>query len=286
VKIEGSKYIDMHVHFFPPNLFNAIWTFFEKPDENGKPQGWNVRYKLPTRQLVQVLDEERVIGYTTFAYAHKKGVATYINDWLVKFSLNHKKALPFGCIWPGDNDKFEYVSELFSQHDFFGIKIQPLVQNFYPSDSRLDKVYKLIVDEGKWLVIHAGTAPYANKYVGYDNFLKLMKKYPNMNVIVAHLGTYEHEKFLKLLDSYENLYLDTAMVYVPEELFNRWSRNITLPSPEDLLHYQDRILYGSDFPNIPYEYKKSIEGLLDLGLTRNFYEDIFYNNANRLFNLF
>ena len=100
------------------------------------------------------------------------------------------------------------------------------------------------------------------------------------------MGAYEFKRFFGLLDKYENIYLDTAMVYIPRNIFEKWRKNIELPKPEVLLSYQDRILYGSDFPNIPYEYERSTKELFELGMPRSFYEDIFYNNAKKLFNIY
>jgi len=144
-------------------------------------------------------------------------------------------------------------------------------------------IYKIVVDRGKWITFHVGTAPYHNQYVGYKNFIKFIEKYPNINVIVAHLGIYETHKFFNLLNKYNNLYLDTAMVYLPKAFTKKWIENIELPSEEELLSYEDRILFGSDFPNISYEYASSAEGLLNLNLPKSFYEKVFYENAKRIF---
>jgi len=198
---------------------------------------------------------------------------------------NYKNAIPFGCVWPEDKNKFDYISKIFDEYNFFGIKVQPLVQNFYPNDERMHDIYKIIVDRGKWYTIHAGTAPYSNKYLGYDTFIKLIENFPNMHIIVAHLGTYEYTKFFNLLDKYENLYLDTAMVYVPNYIFEKWNKKPELPKPEELLSYQDRILFGSDFPNIPFDYELSTQNLFELNLPKSFYNKIFYNNAKKLFNI-
>ncbi|MFX1532036.1 MAG: amidohydrolase family protein, partial [Promethearchaeota archaeon] len=98
------------------------------------------------------------------------------------------------------------------------------------------------------------------------------------------MGAFEYKKFLKLLDKYENLYLDTTMIYIPDNIFPE--RESKRPTSEDLLSYQDRILFGSDFPNIPYEYNLATKGLLSLNLPKSFYENVFFNNAKRLFKLF
>jgi len=280
---EDFDFIDAHCHFFPPQIFKAIWDFFEKTDGTGNLQGWPINYKQSPEELVQFLENHNVKAFTTYNYAHKKGVADYINEWVYEFCSKYKKAIPFGCVWPEDKDRVEYIQKIFDNYDFYGIKIQCLVQNFYLDDKRMYEIYDLILDRGKWLCVHIGTAPYKNEYVGYRYFIKFLEKYPNMKIIVPHMGAFEYKKFLKLLDKYENLYLDTTMIYIPDNIFPE--RKAKRPKPDDLTSYQDRILYGSDFPNIPYEYNLSTKGLLSLNLPKTFYENIFFNNAKRLFNL-
>ncbi len=280
---EDFRYIDAHCHFFPPQIFQAIWDFFEKTDENGNIQGWSINYKLSTKELVSLLETHNVKAFTTYNYAHKQGVANYINDWVNQFCKKYKNAIPFGCVWPGDKDRIEYTRKNLDDYNFFGIKIQPLVQEFYPNDERMYEIYDLILDRGKWICFHAGTAPYRNKYVGYKNFIKFLEKYPDINVIVAHMGAFEYKEFLALLDKHENLYLDTAVIFIPDNVFPE--RKVKRTTPVELTSYQDRILFGSDFPNIPFEYQQSTKGLLELDLSKKFYENIFFNNAKRLFNI-
>lgn len=279
------RYIDLHTHFFPPEIFKAIWNFFELPNKKGKPRGWPIKYKYSTEKLVKILESQNVEKFSTFNYAHKAGVADFINEWTNQFVKEFKNALAFGCVSPEDEDRVEYISKIFDIYNFYGIKLQLLVQNFYPYDERMFEVYDIILDRGKWITFHVGTAPYSNRYVGYKSFTRFIEKYPNMNVIIAHLGTYEFEKFFGILDEYDNIFLDTAMVYIDLDLFQKWKKKIKLPKPELLLSYEDRLFYGSDFPNIPYDYEFSTKGLLELDLPKKFYENIFYNNAKRIFKL-
>lgn len=282
---QDFNYIDSHVHFFPPKLFKAIWDFFEKPDDDGNPRGWSIKYKLEIGDLVEFLKSEKVISFTTYNYAHKKGISEQINEWTYQFCKSNPEAIAFGCVWPGDDKKLEYVQKIIDTYNFQGLKLQLLVQDFYPLDERMFEIYNFILDKGKWINMHCGTAPYSNKFVGFKHFTKFIEKFPDINIIVAHFGAYEHEKFFKLMDKHENLYLDTAMVFIPFKLFEKWNRDIDYPDRELLISYQDRILYGSDFPNIPYDYEVSTKGLLDLDLDKRIYEKIFSENARKIFNI-
>jgi predicted TIM-barrel fold metal-dependent hydrolase len=274
-------YFDVHTHFFPPQIFDAIWDFFEQRDEKDRITGWPVNYKLSTDELVDVLNSKNVKYFTTHNYAHKAGIAIYINEWTNEFAKTNNIVIPFGCVWPDDSNRFDYIEKIFDEYNFYGIKIQPLVQKFHLDDERMYKIYDFILDRGKWLMVHIGTAPYRNEYVGYDNFMNFMEKYPDIKVIVAHMGAFEYNKFLKLLDKHQNLYLDTAMIYIPNNIFPE--RGPKRPKPNDLVSYQDRILFGSDFPNIPYEYENATKGLLQFDLSKSFYHNIFFKNAKRIF---
>jgi predicted TIM-barrel fold metal-dependent hydrolase len=280
-KHEDFKFIDMHTHFFPPNIFKAIWNYFETYSHTGIKSLWKIGYKLSTEDLVNFLKNQNVEAFTTYNYAHKEGIADYINEWTYNFVRSNRNAIPFGCVWPEDVGRLEYIRKIFDDYDFFGIKIQPLVQNFYPNDARMHEIYDLILDRGKWICFHAGTAPYPNKYVGYANFKKFIDKYPDIHVIVAHMGAFEYKEFLFLAEKHENLYLDTTMIYIPDNIFPE--RKVKRPKPEDLIVFQDKIFFGSDFPNIPYEYRRSTKGLLELNLPKTFYKKIFYENAKRIF---
>ena len=52
------EYIDCHTHFFPPQIFKAIWDYFERPDENVHIRGWPINYKRSTDELVKFLESK------------------------------------------------------------------------------------------------------------------------------------------------------------------------------------------------------------------------------------
>ena len=52
---------------------------------------------------------------------------------------------------------------------------------------------------------------------------------------------------------------------------------------EEINELSDRILFGSDFPNIPYQYENSIQGWLQREMEPSFYEKLFFRNAELLF---
>ena len=52
-----------------------------------------------------------------------------------------------------------------------------------------------------------------------------------------------------------------------------------------MIEFQDRVVFGSDFPNIPYRFESAIQAILDLRLGRALEEKLFSTNAARLMDL-
>ena len=105
----------------------------------------------------------------------------------------------------------------------------------------------------------------------------MMRRFPTLKVIVAHAGADEFEAFFDLCASYEGVFVDTAMVF-----------NNFLGGPPPIarvLEFQDRVLFGSDFPNIPYTIESGIRAILDLRLGRTLEDKLLCTNAARLLRL-
>ena len=89
--LNDFEYIDSHCHFFPPQIFKSIWNYFELPDKEGNPQGWHIKYKLPTEDLITILKSHNIKHFTTLNYAHKPSIAEYINDWTFNFVKKYQQ---------------------------------------------------------------------------------------------------------------------------------------------------------------------------------------------------
>ena len=273
----------MHTHFFPEPLFASIWEYFAA-------RSWKIRYKGSTDELARTLLDFGVDRFTTYNYAHKAGMAADLNDWTEAFARRHPGAIPFATVHPGDEGNARMLETLFDQRGFVGIKLQPLVSDFYPDDERMTDVYRAVCERGRILAIHAGTAPVANRYVGAGHFEPVMEAFPRMKVIVAHMGAFESERFFAMARRYPNLYLDTSVNFIDPSVMSELVRRGEFPPLElpvgfdhdALLELSDRILFGSDFPNIPYAYNDCVDSILALGLGGEFERAVFFENARRL----
>jgi hypothetical protein len=104
---------------------------------------------------------------------------------------------------------------------------------------------------------------------------KVLRRYPELKIIVPHLGFDESDRFYSLLEGHPTLYLDTTMM-----LANFFDAPV---NGEKLIRYADRILYGSDYPHIPYSMEREVRGILEMDLGEDVTRKIFYVNATKLF---
>jgi hypothetical protein len=268
----GYPLIDVHTHLMPERLFSAVRRYF-------RAHLWHPRYDGPTEELVQILLDMGVQRFVFSAYAHKADMSRSLNYWIANVqSTFAPHGIGFGTFHPDDAEALpELTHEAFDKLRLSGAKLHPQVGRFGVDDPRLDPVYATAQDRGAVLLIHAGRLPEENEHVGARAFARMMRRFPRLKVIVAHAGADEFDAFFNLCGLYEGVYLDTAMV------FNRFLGG---PPPiQRILEFQDRVLYGSDFPNIPYAVESGVQAILDLRLGRALEEKLLCTNAARLLGL-
>jgi hypothetical protein len=108
----------------------------------------------------------------------------------------------------------------------------------------------------------------------------VLTAFPRLRLIVAHMGLPEYADFLDLADRYDGVHLDTTMAFTDfTEDFLPFPQR-ALPRLADL---GDRILLGTDFPNIPYPYLHQLRALERLGLGPDWLRAVCHDNAARLF---
>ena len=109
---------------------------------------------------------------------------------------------------------------------------------------------------------------------------RVLRRWPGLALVVAHLGAPEYAEFLALAEAYERVHLDTTMAFTGffEEMA-AYPRHL-LPRLADL---RDKVLLGSDFPSIPYSYLHQLESLERLGLGESWLRAVCWENGARLF---
>lgn len=272
---EGEEVIDAHVHLFPPRVYEALWRWFEA-------HAWPIRYRLYAEETIRFLLERGVRRIVGLHYAHVPDMARTLNRYAAEIASAHPEVWALGTVLPGEPDAEATVKEALGPLGLRGLKLHCHVQKVAPDDPRLDPIYRLAAEAGRPVVIHSGREPASAAY-GFDAHRLLsvramrsvLERHPTLTVVVPHLGADEIEAYAELLGEFEGLWLDTTMMlagYFPQR-------------PDDglLAKWGHRMLYGSDFPNLPYAWDRELRRLEAVHLPPETRKALLSGNARRLF---
>ncbi len=281
---EGSKVpsglpfiIDAHVHVFPRSIFSAIWQWF---DENA----WHIRYQMTSSQVFEFLLSHGIKHIIAFQYAHKPGVAAKLNHYMAEKCRQYRNQVTgMATVFPGENNAEKILQDAF-ESGLGGLKLHAHVQCFDMNSEPMNRLYECCRINKKPAVMHVGREPKSTAYrcdpyqlCSADRLELILKDFPDLNICVPHLGFDELLAYRKMIEKYDNLWLDTTMIladYFPlEEEIN-------------LGHYRsDRVMYGSDFPNIPYAWDRELNKLNAAKISCDALGQILNKNAIDFFNL-
>jgi predicted TIM-barrel fold metal-dependent hydrolase len=269
--------VDSHVHIFPEGIFKAIWDWFDK-------YGWPIRYRLTSPDVLNYLLSRGVGHIVALQYAHKSGTARKLNSYMAEICQEFpNKVTGMATVFPGEKESESILKEAFKM-GLKGVKLHAHVQCFNMNSEDMDIIYNLCSSEGKPIVMHVGREPNSPAYKCDPYMLcnakkleKVIMNYPKLKICVPHLGVDEFLPYKQLIEKYDNLWLDTSMAladYLP----------IRNPIKLDDMRL-NRIMYGSDFPNIPYAWDREIKWFKERNFSYESIERILRKNAFDFFNI-
>ncbi|MGW7311759.1 amidohydrolase family protein [Streptomyces sp. NPDC054865] len=271
--------VDVHTHFMPERVLDKVWEYF---DAAGPLTGvdWPITYRHEEEQRIALLREFGVRAFTAMLYPHKPGMAAWLNAWAVGFAARTPDCLHTATFFPEEGVAAYVRRALDAGARVFKAHLQ--VGGYDPNDDRLEPVWGLLAEAGTPIVIHCGSGPVPGKHTGPEPIARLLARHPRLPLVVAHMGMPEYADFLDLADRYPEVRLDTTMA------FTDFSEQFSGFPPGDLgrlADLGDRILLGTDFPNIPYPYEHQLEALERLGLGDDWLRAVCHDNGARLFRL-
>ena len=230
---------------------------------------------MSAAERVALLREFGVRHFPTLPYAHKPGIATFLNEWAAQFKRDVPESLWSATFYP-EAEAASYVEQALADGvEIFKVHVQ--VGEFWLDDPLLDPVWAQLASSRTPIVIHAGSGPVGNEHTGPDPLRRILERWPGLSVIVAHLGTPEYQPFFDLAERFENVRLDTTMVFT--DFWEPFDQRL-LPRVASL---KDKILFGSDCPTIPYPYAHAVESITRLGLDTAWQRAVLWENGARLF---
>jgi len=158
----------------------------------------------------------------------------------------------------GRKNQIEEFEKYKDTKGFIGVKAHPFWHHFTPVE--LAPVAERLAKTGKPLLIHAG-------FGEEGNFDALLKRVPDLKLILAHAGFPEYADTWKKIKPLENVYMDISQTTYTSERTTRRAYELFGP---------DRLFFGTDGPtgfhghDHQYDYgfiKRRIEGIFpDAGI--------------------
>lgn len=256
--------IDVHTHIFPDDL--ALKTVPKLAEIAG------IHHAIDGRcsSLLRSMDEANIDVSWLQPVATKPTQIPAILDFLE--NLRSDRLVTFGPVHP-ECENFPMLVEELSQRGFPGVKIHPEYHKAGPNDERYYPMYEALQDRRMIVLFHAGYdigIPTLNS--APKDFIQLRERFPQLILILAHMGGFEQwDDVLNTLAG-SDFYLDTSysLGHFPDEDFVALVRN----------HGINRILFGTDSPWA--DQKKDIDYLKTLPFTSDELEAILGDNANNL----
>jgi hypothetical protein len=244
--------VDAHVHFLPERMMRKVWAYFDKATSH-YGVAWPIYYRTPESERLATLRKLGVVGFAPLVYPHKTGMARWLTEWAAGFATTNPEAVPTATLYP-EPDVADYLGAAVEAGARV-VKVHVQVGAFDPRDPLLRPAWGLLADAGVPVVVHCGHGPIPGAFTGLDVFGEVLAEHPRLPVVLAHAGMPDFDGALDLVHRHERVYVDTTMVGTAFS-----TRMSPLPPdwPARLAEVADRVVFGSDFPNIPYPYAEQV----------------------------
>lgn len=268
--------VDAHVHVFPDALMAAVRRWFDR-------HGWPVRYRFTSAELTAFLLARGVDHLVLLHYAHRPGMAEELNRYLAELCADNPRLTGLATVFPGEPDAAGVLRRGLDM-GLAGVKLHQHVQCFDPGGVELREVARVCAERGVPLVAHLGREPKSPAYAcdphrdcAAAKTEALLRAVPDLRLCVPHLGADEFLAYARLAEQFDTLWLDTTM------MLSGYFPGLT---PPPLEHFRaDRVLYGTDFCNLPYAWDRELTRIAALDLPRDRLSRLLGENAREFFGL-
>jgi len=168
------------------------------------------------------------------------------NEFVRDFTGRHpQKYIYFASVDPTDAD---YMDQLAAEHTAWhckGVKLGPIYQGLHPHDPAYYKIYEYCEKHGLPIMTHMATTFSSGVPLDYARpalMDKVACDFPNLKIVLAHLGHPWIEECVAAVRHQPNLYADiSALYYRPWQFYQA----MTLVKEYGVAN---KIFFGSDFP--------------------------------------
>jgi len=232
--------VDCHSHIW--NAAEHIREDFLRQGSASKAGGVRINVTMEEHlAAMEPVDRAIVFGLR----ANHAGVVVP-NEYVAEYVNGHpEKLIGFACLDPALGEGVEELERAVSDLKLRGLKLGPIYQNIHPMDERLQPVYRFCQQRGLPILFHMGTNPIRHCPLKFTLPIVLDDvaiAYPDLVMVMAHLGHPWERDALVTIRKHPNLYADiSALHYRTWEFYN----TMVLAVEWGVTH---KLLFGSDFP--------------------------------------
>ena len=261
----------------PDRIQQAVWAHF---DDLHDP-AWPIHYRLPEDERMDLLGKLGIIRHTALAYAHRPGVAAWLNEHTLAVAAEHPQVVPTFTLYP-EPEAAEYVAAAL---DAGGrcVKVHLQVGKFDLADPLLDEAWATLERARTPIILHlaaVGDGSGGEEFCGAHALWRLLERHPDLRPVIAHMGAPgAAAELFERASELPELRFDTAMAVLPAPRL--WTPPPWLP--DRLGEFADRIMFGSDYPTVPSPLADQVAALVAFGLGEDWLRAVFWENAAELF---
>lgn len=244
--------------------------------------GYLASLNMPSNSEDNVIELLKSFGIKKAICAHHASLAT-VEFGIIKLfeSLDRYKGFLYGYLVFNPNfaeASLNVIKRYIYREDIVGVKIHPSWHFCYPTDPKYDEFWKLATAKNIVVLTHSWNPNVPNRAQKFSDpflFEEVVKKYPDLKLILAHAGgrgKYLY-KVIYLLEKYSNLYVDFAGDSFIPGLIEEYVNSVG----------SDRLLFGTDMPWADVRYH--LINVLEADIGEKDRKNIFGINACRLFNI-
>jgi uncharacterized protein len=277
--------IDVHVH--PMNAaYVAASSLFIPAAQRMFPGKFDPR---PDTQIAEDFRREDVLAIPiAWDAQHGASGTVYTNDELAALCRNFPDVfLPGWAVvdpWRGRRG-LEEIEHAIKDLGLLGVKYQPPVQAFPPSDRQFYPIWDLLQSLGAPVLIHCGTTAIGSNEPGGLGFKleyarplhldSIAADFPRLNIVAAHPGWPWTEELIAVAIHKRNVSIDIsgwAPKYFPQALKHDMERRL-----------RDKVLFGSDYP--AWNAGQCCDEWEMMGFKPGIIDKLFHQNAIRILGL-
>lgn len=213
-------------------------------------------------------------------------------DSVIELSKNHSQIKVIGDVKNAvfSQEEIRKLCKYLKEGKIAGIKFYLGYEDYSANDKKFRPIYEFCQKNNFPVVFHTGVLE--TKHWGHLkqshplNVDEVANTFPNLKIVMAHMGNPWLMDCGAVVIKNENVYMDTSGFFTEYVSITDDEIRFFLKQMEDLRNFMggfEKVLFGTDFPL--YNQKEYLEAVKKIDLTDKEKELVFWKNANSVYNL-